>query len=78
MIADRLKAWREARGVSRVVLAAQMTVQGRRTTPQDLERWENGKNEPKFEAVRLIAEILDVDLQELAYAQPATTEAHAS
>ncbi|MBS7577098.1 MULTISPECIES: helix-turn-helix transcriptional regulator [unclassified Enterococcus] len=58
----RLSLYREAKGYSQIEIAEMMSV-----TQQSISSWETGRTIPKPHQMKLLSEILEVDLDELFY-----------
>ncbi|GJM72948.1 hypothetical protein HMSSN036_51640 [Paenibacillus macerans] len=63
--AENLKRFREARGMTKEELGNRVGVSGAM-----VGYWEKKTNEPRMGKVQLIANILDVDLDELLFSEP--------
>lgn len=63
--AENLKRFRESKGLTKEELANRIGVSGAM-----VGYWETKKNEPRMGKVQLIAEVLNVDVDELLFSQP--------
>ncbi|MBA9088704.1 transcriptional regulator with XRE-family HTH domain [Fontibacillus solani] len=63
--AENLTRFREAKKLTKDELAKRIGVSGAM-----VGLWESKKNEPRMGKVQLIAEVLDVDVDELLFSQP--------
>lgn len=63
--ANNLKRFREAKGLTKEELGTRVGVSGAM-----VGYWESGKNEPRMGKVQIIADVLDVDLERLLFAEP--------
>ncbi|MNI39652.1 putative transcriptional regulator [compost metagenome] len=63
--AENLKRFREAKSLTKDELAKRVGVSGAM-----VGLWESKKNEPRMGKVQLIANVLDVDIDELLFSEP--------
>lgn len=58
----RLSIYREAKGYSQIEIAEKMSV-----TQQSISSWETGRTVPKPHQMKLLSQVLEVDMDELFY-----------
>lgn len=63
-VGEKIKKIRKEKGMSQKELSGKLG-----TTPQNLAQYENGKRNPKFESLRKIADVLEVDVMEFVKEQ---------